>query len=137
MTVNSPIPMAIYQDGPRTVGGTLDAAIDSRPYELVLTVVGPGRVDLLVKADMKYLTGSIIRFDGTKVSLLRNSDKTLIKDGAGGYGTYTVTLSGTSLTVKDASGKVVCTGTEATSAGLRTRYTVSGGAKVTTAGRLL
>lgn len=139
MTINSPVPMSRFQDGPRATSGTLDAAIDSRGYELTYTVVGPGSVEHQVRTDMPYATGYSVRFDGVKVYLYKRAGgKVQLGSAAAGYGTFVFTLNGSSLTVKDSAGRtLISVNDSSTPTGLRTRYTVSGGARITTAGRLL
>lgn len=142
MTINSRVPMAHFEDGPRIAQpgrNTLDAAIDQRPYQLVLTVKGSGAGELLFRSDMRYKNGYVIRFDGEQASLFRllRGKRTELASAPAALGTYSLIIAGNKFTLKKHTGGWVWQTTDsAIPAGLRMRYKL-GAQTWTTIGRLL
>ena len=139
MTINSPIPMRHFEDGPRTTKGTVDAAIDQRPYELNLTVSGSGSGELMFRSDLGYKNGYVIRFDGKNAILFKlvRGVRTEIISAAAPLGAYSLVVAGSRFTLKKPDGSWVWNATDtAVKKGLRMRY-VPGSQKWTTVGRLL
>jgi hypothetical protein len=139
VTVNSPIPMQRFEDGPRTARGIIDAAIDQRPYQLDLTVTGSGTGELLFRADLRCKNGYLIRFDSKNAILFRfvGGVRTQIISAAAPLGAYSLVVAGSQFTLKKPDATVVWDVTDtAVQTGLRLRYSV-GLQSWTTVGKLL
>ncbi len=137
MTVNSPVPMASFQDGPRTVSGTLDAADDGTGYEYTFTVAGPGTVKVAFRQNMAYTAGYALTLNGSSASLAKTGGATL-KSTSAGYGTFVLTSQGAAFTLRSGTTTLwTVTDPSPVLSGLRMRYTITGGARVTTGGRKL
>jgi hypothetical protein len=142
VTVNSPIPMKHFKDGPRThrTGrNTLDAAIDHRPYRLDLTVSGSGAGELLFRSDLQYKHGYVIRFDGENAILYKlvGRVRTELVSAPAPLGAYSLVVAGSKFTLSKPDGTWVWHTTDTSvPAGLRMRYAI-GSQSWTTVGRLL
>ena len=134
--------MKHFEDGPRIAQpgrNTLDAAIDHRPYQLILTVRGTGAGELLFRSDMRYKNGYVIRFDGENAILfsLVHGRRTELASAPAPLGKYSLIIAGNRFTLKKANGGWVWhTTDDAVPSGLRMRYKL-GSQKWTTVGRLL